>query len=453
MPTARTAPAPPPTAAGQAVQYQEIRQLTEALAAPLSPEDQTVQSMPDVSPTKWHRAHTTWFFETFLLEPFRPGYAPFHPDYRFLFNSYYEAVGPRHARPERGLLSRPSVTEVTAYRSAVDEVMTAFLSGGLPDDQARLVELGLHHEQQHQELLLMDIKHVLSLNPLQPTYVVPGASREPADPAAASGRWISHPGGVVDVGHAGDGFCFDNETPRHPALLPPFAVRSHLVTCGEWLEFMDDGGYQRPELWMSDGWGTARTEGWKAPAYWSPDRDGWKVHTLGGSRPVDDSEPVVHVSWYEADAFARWAGHRLPSEAEWETVATERLALREQLARADGSTPEPAAGLDREQLSQGRGLHPASAGGGTSGDTAVVDVEQWQGTVWQWTASSYEPYPGFRPASGAVGEYNGKFMVNQKVLRGGACVTPAGHTRATYRNFFYPASRWPFCGLRLATDA
>ena len=399
--------------------FHTVRQFTESLAEPLSAEDQTVQTMPDVSPTKWHRAHTTWFLETFVLGPHQPGYDEVDPAYGFLFNSYYEGVGPRHARPQRGFLTRPGIAEVADYRRAVDTAMDALLDGDLAPEVAALVELGLNHEQQHQELLLMDIKHVLASNPLRPAYV-DDDERSAAD--RSESEWIAHPGGIVRVGHEsdGDGFAFDNEGPRHDALLQPFALRSTLVTAGDWLAFIDGGGYREPGLWMSDGWGTAQTRQWQAPGYWTRDADGWSIQTLTGPRPVDPDDPVVHVSWYEADAFARWAGCRLPSETEWEVVVADR-----------GSA---ARGIDTW------GLHPRAGG------------EQWCSEVWQWTASAYAPYPGFRPAAGAVGEYNGKFMVNQQVLRGGACVTPAGHTRLTYRNFFYPASRWSFCGLRLAVD-
>jgi formylglycine-generating enzyme required for sulfatase activity len=439
--------------------YEEVRAFTERLAEPLSPEDQTIQSMPDVSPTKWHRAHTTWFFETFLLGAHQSGYTPFDPDYAFLFNSYYEAVGPRHARVERGLLSRPGCEEIAEYRASVDQAMRRFLAGDLAADVAWLVELGLHHEQQHQELLLMDIKHVLGTNPTRPAYRP--AERPPLRVTDPPG-WVEHPGGTVTIGHGGDGFAFDNEGPVHEVLLRPFALSSRLVSCGEWLEFMEDGGYERPELWMSDGWATIRREGWDAPAYWrragddgsdgddnddndddvqgrpASGSDEWEIHTLTGVFPIEPNEPVCHVSWYEADAFARWAGCRLPSEVEWEAVATARLG------------GAGVAGLDTAKLESGLGLHPRPPGTLTSGDTAAD--EQWTGAVWQWTASNYGPYPGFEPAAGAVGEYNGKFMVNQQTLRGGACITPAGHTRKTYRNFFYPSARWPFCGLRLAVD-
>ena len=407
--------------------FHEVRQFTEGLAAPLSAEDQTVQTMPDVSPTKWHRAHTTWFFETFVLGPHSAGYEAVDPAFGFLFNSYYEGVGPRHARPQRGYLTRPGIAEIADYRRRVDDAMDGFLDHEVPADVAVLVELGLNHEQQHQELLLMDIKHVLAANPLRPAYADDdqrGESAPPAPTGDAARAWVEHPGGIARVGHDGDGFAFDNEGPRHDALLRPFAVRSSLVTAGDWLAFIDAGGYEDPALWMSDGWATVQSEGWRAPAYWAHDDDGWTVQTLTGPHPVDPAEPVVHVSWYEADAFARWAGCRLPTEAEWEVA----------VHRSDATDDPDALGVDSW------GLHPRAGDG------------HWCGEVWQWTASPYAPYPGFRPAAGAVGEYNGKFMVNQQVLRGGACVTPPGHTRSTYRNFFYPASRWAFSGLRLAVD-
>jgi ergothioneine biosynthesis protein EgtB len=399
--------------------YRQVRDTTERLAQPLSPEDQTVQSMPDVSPTKWHRAHTSWFFETFLLEPGLPGHRPFHPAYAYLFNSYYEGVGARYPRPRRGVVSRPGAGEIGEYRRHIDNAMAQFLDRPMTHETAALVELGLHHEQQHQELLLMDIKHVLSCNPLQPTYAV--VPMDPPRPVVPAG-WVAHGGGLAEMGHAGDGFGFDNEFPRHRTHLEPFAIADRTVTCGEWLAFMADDGYHRPDLWLSDGWATAQAEQWDAPLYWFRVQDDWWLFTLCGPQLVDPAEPVCHVSYYEADAFARWAGGRLPTEAEWEAVASAHEPEGNFLARG---TLHPRAGAD----------------------------PTFYGDVWQWTSSSYSPYPGFRPAPGAVGEYNGKFMVNQYVLRGGCCVTPPDHVRATYRNFFPPSARWPFTGLRLARDA
>ena len=416
---------PPRPHVGPVDQYTRVRGLTETLAAPLSAEDQTVQSMPDVSPTKWHRAHTTWFFETFVLQPHAAGYEPFHPGFAYLFNSYYETVGSRHPRPERGFVTRPGVAEVGAYRRHVDDAMVELLARPVPPAIADLVELGLHHEQQHQELLLMDIKHVLSVNPLAPAY----CERTPPLAAAATrpAGYEEHPGGIVEIGASAGGFTFDNERPRHRVHLEPFALADRPVTCGEWLAFIDDGGYARPELWLSDGWAIVQAQHWEAPAYWRRDAGTWSVYTLTGLRALDPGEPVCHVSYYEADAFARWSGARLPTEAEWEA----------------GAADVPVAGnlLDRDWL------HPRPSPPARAAPSALF------GDVWEWTASAYLPYPGFRAAAGAVGEYNGKFMVNQHVLRGGACVTPADHVRATYRNFFPPSARWPFTGVRLARDS
>lgn len=411
--------------------YRAVRARTETLAAPLTAEDQTIQSMPDVSPTKWHRAHVTWFFETFLLAPHLPDYRAFDPAYGYLFNSYYEQVGARHPRPERGLLSRPGVAEIGRYRAHVDAAMARLIETA-PAERlealAPLVDLGLNHEQQHQELLLMDIKHVFSRNPLRPAYR-PGGPRPSGSIPPRS--WKSFDGGLAEIGHDGRGFAFDNEGPRHRTWLAPFRLASRLVTCGEWLDFIADGGYRRPELWLADGWAAVGREGWQAPLYWEREGDGWSVFTLAGPRPVDPREPVVHVSYYEADAFARWAGCRLPTEAEWE-VAAAAPPLRD--GAAGGNFVESGA------------LHPVPADGPADG------LLQMFGDVWEWTMSPYSPYPGFRPSEGAVGEYNGKFMVNQMVLRGGCCATPADHLRPTYRNFFYPHQRWAFAGLRLAED-
>jgi ergothioneine biosynthesis protein EgtB len=415
--------------------YRDVREATEALAAPLSAEDQVVQSMPDVSPTKWHRAHTTWFFETFVLSPTLAGYESPNPAYAYLFNSYYEQVGDRHPRSERGLISRPTVDDVGAYRRHVDDAIEAMFTSARDEVLERtesIVEVGCHHEQQHQELLLMDIKHVLSCNPLEPVYRDPDPDRsfdERHPRAASDATFLEFDGGLVDIGHGGDGFAFDNETPRHTVLLTPFRLANRLVTAGEWRAFIDDGGYDRAELWLSDGWATVQTNGWDSPLYWQRDGDSWSVFTLEGRKPVVDSEPVVHVSHYEADAFARWAGARLPTEFEWEHAAASTGAV--------GKTAEPA---------PPRHLHPRC----TDGSRALVQLDT---DAWQWTASAYLPYPRFTPPPGALGEYNGKFMSNQMVLRGGACVTPPGHVRPTYRNFFPPTARWPFAGLRLAADA
>jgi ergothioneine biosynthesis protein EgtB len=408
--------------------YREIRQWTETLAAPLSAEDQTVQSMPDVSPTKWHRAHTSWFFETFLLQPYGRDYRSFAPAYAYLFNSYYEAAGPRHPRPERGLLSRPGVAEIARYRAHVDDALARLIAES--DDAswpviAERIELGLQHEQQHQELILMDIKHVLSLNPLDPVYK--HAAALPPVTATALG-WRAFEGGLRRIGHDGAAFAFDNEGPRHKVWLEPFRLADRLVTSGEYMAFIADAGYRRANLWLSDGWAAVQQQGWVAPLYWRQDEGGWSIFTLGGRRALDPAEPVSHVSFYEADAFARWCGKRLPSEAEWEVAAVEAAAPPAG-TRAEADVFHPA---------------PASAGAG---------LQQMIGEVWQWTASPYVGYPGYRPPEGAIGEYNGKFMANQMVLRGGAAVTPVGHARPTYRNFFPAASRWVMSGIRLAEDA
>jgi len=404
------------------------RALTESLSAPLSAEDQTVQSMPDVSPTKWHRAHTTWFFETFLLEPRQPGYRPFNPEYGYLFNSYYEGIGPRYPRPDRGLVSRPGIAEIAEYRICIDRDMGRLLEDPGSESTMGLVELGIQHEQQHQELLLMDIKHVLSRNPLLPAY---DTVCLPAPGTPSPVGWDSHGEGTYDIGHQGSGFSFDNEHPRHRVYLADFSMANRPVTGGEWIEFIDDGGYHRPELWLSDGWATVMGEEWESPLYWIPADGGWREFTLGGPIDVNPAQPVCHISYYEADAFARWAGYRLPTEIEWEVAAS----------------PLPVEG---HFLDRGR-LHPSPVTGPVPAAEAGPGNGPF-GNVWQWTSSSYSPYTGFEIAPGAVGEYNGKFMVNQYVLRGGSCVTPPGHVRASYRNFFPPSARWAFSGLRLARN-
>ncbi|TMC49332.1 MAG: ergothioneine biosynthesis protein EgtB [Chloroflexi bacterium] len=413
----------PDTGRSTASRFLQVRDLTEALAEPLSAEDQTVQSMPDVSPTKWHRAHTTWFFEEFVLGPHVARYEPYNKRFRYLFNSYYETVGARHPRPQRGLVTRPGVYEIAEYRRHVDAAMLDLLESPKADAAADIVELGLHHEQQHDELLLMDIKNVLFCNPLLPGY---RGRSESESSVAQPLEWIIHPGGLVNVGHDGGGFAFDNESPQHRQLLAPFALGSRAVTCQEWLAFMADGGYSRPELWMSDGWAAVQDQSWNSPLYWIREDQECSLFTLSGTRRLDPAEPVCHVSWYEADAYARWAGARLPLEAEWEAIADQ--------------IPVTGNFLDPDVL------HPQPYSGTTTDHRLFGDV-------WEWTASPYRPYPGFVPAAGAVGEYNGKFMVNQFVLRGGSCVTPSGHTRATYRNFFVPSARWVFAGVRLARDA
>jgi len=403
--------------------YREVRAHSLLLASPLSAEDQCIQSMPDASPTKWHLAHTTWFFETVLLMPHLANYQPFDRHYQYLFNSYYEALGPRHPRPQRGLLTRPTLAEVHAYREHVDAAVHKLLAEAPAAGEAHrreveaVVTLGLNHEQQHQELLLTDILHAFSCNPLLPAYdpsPVPALrlAAQPSPPA-----WIEMHGGVVQVGHAaGEGFSFDNETPRHNALLQPYRIADRLVNCGEYLQFVEDGGYRNPQLWLSDGWAVVQAQGWHAPAYWlAPDdprrahqdagnAKGWQVFGLHGARPLDPQAPVSQLSFYEAAAFAEWAGARLPTEFEWEAAS------------------------------------------------AVQGMRELTGHVWQWTRSSYDPYPGFKPLAGVAAEYNGKFMVGQLVLRGGSIATPAGHTRPTYRNFFPPAARWQFSGLRLAKE-
>ena len=400
-------------------EYSRIRTLSVRLAGTLAPEDTVVQSMPDVSPTKWHLAHVTWFFERFVLESFMPGYQRHDDDYDFLFNSYYYTAGQMHARPKRGLLSRPTLAQVLDYRNHVDEHMLRVLDDRGDDAElAAIVTLGLNHEQQHQELLLTDIKHVLAQNPLQPAFD-PDLPVAPSRPVEAY-AFDNGASGIHAVGASGDGFCFDNETPRHDALLHEHRIGTRLVTNGEFREFVTNGGYAEPTLWLSDGWAVVNQEGWNRPLYWSEDLA--SEFTLGGRRDIDDNAPVTHVSFYEADAYARWAGARLPSEFEWELAAA-------------GKTVEG-------NLLQSGFLHPVPGAGAT----------QFFGDVWEWTSSPYAPYPGFEPLAGSLGEYNGKFMCNQMTARGGSCVTSIDHVRASYRNFFYPHQRWQFFGIRLAKD-
>jgi ergothioneine biosynthesis protein EgtB len=420
---------PSPTAAELADAYRRVRGFSEQLAQPLELEDYVVQSMPDCSPTKWHLAHVSWFFETFVLGPTIDDYRSLHPQYTYLFNSYYNAVGERHCRPKRGLISRPTVKETYAYRSYVDEHMLDLLELASAETLERIaptIVLGLHHEQQHQELLVTDLKHVLAQNPLHPVYVEQPVARPRTPPPL---RWVAFPGGVVWVGHEGPGFAFDNEGPRHRQFVHAFELASRPVTNGEYLAFMADDGYQRPELWLSLGWATVQDNGWQAPLYWERQDDRWLVMTLAGLREVDPAEPVSHLSYFEADAYARWADARLPTEAEWETAAE--------------GVP-----LDGNFVESGR-YHPQPLDAGADGG---LGLQRLFGDVWEWTQSSYSAYPGFRPAPGAIGEYNGKFMCNQYVLRGGSCATPASHIRRTYRNFFPPDARWQFMGLRLARD-
>jgi ergothioneine biosynthesis protein EgtB len=382
--------------------FRKVRAETERRASHLSAEDQIVQSMADASPTKWHRAHVTWFFEQFLLVPNAPRYTIFDERFPFLFNSYYVAAGPRHARPQRGLITRPNGDDVTAYRAHVDLAVERLIETVNETDAQRvfsILEIGLHHEQQHQELLLTDILHAFSQNPTDPVY---DASWQRPRAAAGPRGFVDVPSGTHAIGRDGDGYCFDNETPRHDELIPRMRIARHLVTNAEWLAFVEAGGYTTPSLWLSDGWTAVQTEGWEAPGYWRQKDGAWHVMTLGGLKPVDPQLPVLHVSYYEAEAYARFAGKHLPSEAEWEVAARSGL-----LADAFG-------------------------------------------TAWQWTRSAYLPYPGYRAAEGALGEYNGKFMVSQRVLRGSSLATPEGHERVSYRNFFYPPARWQFTGLRLA---
>jgi ergothioneine biosynthesis protein EgtB len=416
-----TTAAPQPTVVSKSSlreRFSEVRHTSLRITDGLSPEDQMLQSMPDASPSKWHLAHTTWFFETFILQPYQPSYKLFDPRYKYLFNSYYKQLGAHPYRGSRGLMSRPSLQQVHAYRDYVERGLLAFLEDA-EKDALELIELGLNHEQQHQELILTDIKHALWLSPLRPESVSARNSAETASPLI----WTAIAGGIHLVGHDGSGFAFDNESPRHEVLLRPFQLASRPVTNAEYLEFMQDNGYGRPELWLSDGWDTVCTQHWEAPLYWERHQEGsWWQFTINGVKEVNPAEPVCHVSFYEAEAYARWSGARLPTEEEWEVAATYM----------------PSRGTFLEDYL----LHPQAASGEGS--------RQIFGDVWEWTASPYVAYPGFQPAAGLIGEYNGKFMCNQMVLRGGSCATPASHIRASYRNFFPPQTRWQFSGIRLA---
>jgi ergothioneine biosynthesis protein EgtB len=397
------------------------------LCSPLSAEDMTAQAMDDASPSKWHLAHVTWFFETFVLQPHLSGYRRFDDDFNYLFNSYYEALGPRQPRPSRGLLTRPCSARVFQYRAHVDDALQRLMRDehALNEDALRLIEIGLNHEQQHQELLLTDILALFATNPIYPTYSV--SQTRACENSTPPIQWIEYAGGVQRIGHRGVGFAWDNESPRHDALLQPYRLADRLVTNSEWSEFIADGGYRTVSLWLADGWATVQREGWSAPLYWRKSNGRQCEMTLHGLHPLNFAAPVRHISYFEADAFARWAGHRLPTEFEWEFAATQCRATD---ARTLPTDFEPS---------------PATA-------RATGAPRQMFGEVWQWTSSAYQAYPGFKPAAGAIGEYNGKFMVSQHVLRGSSCVTPPGHSRPTYRNFFYPHQRWQFAGLRLASD-
>jgi ergothioneine biosynthesis protein EgtB len=412
-----------------AEEFCRVRSQSLALCAPLTAEDMMVQSCADASPPKWHLAHTTWFFETFVLREFVPGYKPFHKDFIWLFNSYYNAVSEQPEKKLRSSFSRPAAEEILAYRHHVDAAMEDFAAGEIPEAARERIVLGLNHEQQHQELLITDVKHGFWSNPLHPAYLQ-GADAIRGAGDAAPVRWVEFAGGVAEIGYGGKEFCFDNETPRHKVYLEPYRLASRPVSCGEYLAFMEDRGYTRSELWLAEGWNTVRAEGWEAPLYWRRGENGWEIFTLRGFVPLTDltATPVCHISYFEADAYARWAGKSLPTEAEWETAAA--------------SLPVSGNLLESEKL------HPqAPQRASNPGQDAV---EQLYGDVWEWTVSAYLPYPGYNPLPGALGEYNGKFMCNQMVLRGGSVATPASHIRAAYRNFFAAATRWQFSGVRLA---
>jgi len=443
--------------------YKTVRQATRQLCSPLSPEDMMVQSCSEASPVKWHLAHTSWFFETFVLREFAAGYQPFHAEFHWLFNSYYNSLGDMPEKKLRASFSRPPLDAILAYRAHVDAAMIGLMQHPLEDEAARRIALGLEHEQQHQELIATDIKHALFTNPLHPAYLEEPDQRR-SETVAPPLEWVDFPAGLTEIGlsldpASTDTFAFDNETPRHPVYLSSYELATRLVTCAEYLAFMEQNGYNRPELWLAEGWTTMRAEGWQAPLYWQRDNltnSGWRIYTMHGFRSLDDlsETPVCHLSFFEADAYARWAGYRLPTEFEWEYAASHLGLLRKEVnsqptlltypkptgAKKAGVLPATTANL----LETGK-LHPAPALG-------LSGLQQMFGDVWEWTQSGYTGYPGYKPLPGALGEYNGKFMSSQVVLRGGSCVTPATHIRATYRNFFGPATRWQFSGLRLARD-
>lgn len=462
-------PTATPTAATTLLsRYHSVRSATMRLCAPLSPEDLMVQSCPEASPVKWHLAHTSWFFETFVLSEHVAAYQPFHPDFHWLFNSYYNSLGDMPEKKLRASFSRPPLDAILGYRAHVDAAMAHFLQHPVEDEAIQRITLGLHHEQQHQELIATDIKHALFTNPLHPAYLE-APPRQIDEAIAPPLDWVSFSPGLTEIGltpgpGATDSFAFDNETPRHPVYIAPFTLATRLVTCAEYLAFVDQDGYKRPELWLSEGWITLQEEGWQAPLYWQRDsatKSGWSIFTLHGFQPLEDlsETPVCHLSFFEADAYARWAGHRLPTEFEWEYAATQ--ALSPENSRPERSNSRSLRGVQPKDprvssvanslrtisgnFLESANLHPTPA-------THAPGLQQLFGDVWEWTQSGYTGYPGYKPLPGALGEYNGKFMSSQVVLRGGSCVTPATHIRSTYRNFFSPATRWQFSGLRLSRD-
>lgn len=437
---------PPRPHLSVAERFRTVRRRTLGICEPLTPEDMMVQSCPEASPAKWHLAHTAWFFESFILREFSPGYRPFNPDFTWLFNSYYQTFSAFPEKKLRSSFSRPGLDEILRFRAHVDEALERLLERDDVDPEVlKRVELGANHEEQHQELLLTDVLHAFFTNPLHPAYRAETTSSQVRGKSLPPARFLRFEGGVQETGHAGEGFCFDNELPRHRVWLEPFSLAERLVTCGEYLEFMEDGGYRRPELWLSEGWNAVQNNGWRAPLYWNNENGDWSVFTLRGSKDLNHllTTPVSHVSYFEADAYARWAGFRLPTEFEWEVAAEGRL-VSGNLLDADRLTPTPAAEL----------LEPSTpAGADPSMPAAAATFEcptQLFGDCWEWTASAYLGYPGFRPLPGSLGEYNGKFMCGQFILRGGSCVTPTPHIRSSYRNFFSPETRWQFSGIRLA---